>query len=451
VPAPIDRSWSGALAKGALSPLLHERRLLRVVWRRSTAIIVFGLLLRVAVCAALPERAHSADVENWLYVARSLQVGANPYTTTSFLNWPPFWLQLIFLLAELSKATGLGFLLVLRGLLLLVEVVLALMLVLLLNAVTTKRQADTLLFVGYAINPIAISQVCQHCNFDVFVGLFVLVFVYYGMTYTRTSEPADLLRGAGALGLGILAKTVPLLLLPALIAQGKRLRLVDKVTGVVVALVPVGLGMSIIYSLAPEAVSKNVLAYRSAAGWFGLSGLMQNFWDPSAAQLYARVSPVLFLGVLALTAYVLWRTAPLRNELFLISCAFLLVMVPALGPGYAPQYIYWFMPLLLGCYAVSPSHLVKSSLIIFGIVACVTYAIEYALIPSHGMALVYFDMIDPGLIPRRLAEPGPQTLLRLPLFGAYVALLVSMGSRVAVLVRTEMGLHSDRATRPSHT
>ena len=67
--------------------------------RVSIALIIAGAALaRIAFLLVAPPDAISTDLShNWLTVASVLHEGGNPYNVTTFLNWPPVWMQLIYL------------------------------------------------------------------------------------------------------------------------------------------------------------------------------------------------------------------------------------------------------------------------------------------------------------------------------------------------------------------
>jgi hypothetical protein len=65
----------------------------------------------------------------------------------------------------------------------------------------------------------------------------------------------------------------------------------------------------------------------------------------------------------------------------------------------------------------------------------VTYVVEYALVASQGRFLVAFFPGSSSLerASERISSPGAQTLLRLPLFVAFVVLLIAGARRLQVL------------------
>jgi hypothetical protein len=144
-----------------------------------------------------------------------------------------------------------------------------------------------------------------------------------------------------------------------------------------------------------------------------------------------------------MTAVRLWRHW--SPTLCLLAAAMLLAAIPALGPGYGSQYIGWFWPLLLTIVVVCSGR-TRAIVLTFVVVAALTYVIEYAVIPSHGAFLVSSSNDERVL---RLSEtaltPEGATLLRLPLFAAYLALLAGLGAAVWKQGRRAAGAELDQA------
>jgi hypothetical protein len=77
--------------------------------------------------------------------------------------------------------------------------------------------------------------------------------------------------------------------------------------------------------------------------------------------------------------------------------------------------------------------------VIFGIVASLTYIVEYALFPSHGMLAIRMGWSHNWLEHSAAwSTQGGQSLLRLPLFVAYAALFGVGVTRI----RSAMGSHT---------
>ena len=118
------------------------------------------------------------------------------------------------------------------------------------------------------------------------------------------------------------------------------------------------------------------------------------------------------------------REAPLPPERLFLLVAVVLLAVVAFGPGYGPQYVYWFIPALVATYVLLDDSWRRLLLVGYG-VAGLTYAIEYAFIPwlgayaseSAGNPAWVADVSDALDAPERLV------LFRIPLFLVYLVLI----------------------------
>jgi hypothetical protein len=117
----------------------------------------------------------------------------------------------------------------------------------------------------------------------------------------------------------------------------------------------------------------------------------------------------------------------------------LLLAIPALGPGYGPQYAYWYIPAAIVSYPLLDGAW-RRALVAFYAVAAVTYVVEYALLRALGRLLVAFFDGSASLLrlSDRLSTPGAVTVLRVPLFVAFLVLLV-VGARRLWAFRTQTG------------
>jgi hypothetical protein len=396
---------------------VHHRRLLQV--------LAVGWLARAAFILLSSPRARSTDVFSWIAVAHELRAGANPYETTTFLNWPPLWLVVIWILDHVSSALGISFFLTLRLFLILVESGVVVLLYSFLARVAPD-QARRIVIVGISLNPIAILLVCQHGNFDVLVGLTCLAGALAIARYSRTRDAIMWLVGALALGLGALAKTVPLLLAP-LLARGARLNgWPARWIALALFVGPALLGDAVILVLAPHAVVHNVLFYRSQPGSYGITGIARAIGVGAIGDGYSRVLFPLVLLAFEVAAVVMLSRRDLDTRRTLLLAALILFAIPAIGSGYAPQYAYWWLPLLVATYPLFDRGW-RLLLLAFYIIAAATYIVEYGLLIDHGAFLIVNDHFKPGVFLNdaklRFSHPTWLTVLRLPLFLASLAVI----------------------------
>ena len=319
----------------------------------------------------------SYDLHCWDEVGTILMAGGNPYNLTTHLNWPPFWMQLIFLFTKLSLALHIPFNDVVRAFLILVESALALLLYATIIRFTKTPSTTRWLLLGMALNPISIFLVCQHCNFDVLVGFWVLLAIYMLLRFQEQHESPFWLWACFALGMGILTKTVPLCLSPLLLVSLRKLKLPEKLLGLVLLLGPVFLGLSILYVLDPQSIQTNVLEYRAVQGVFGFTGLCHYFGLTYLQAQWSLIFEIVYgIGWICVWIW-LWSREKLEPKKMVLVAVALLLAIPAIGPGYGPQYAYWFIPLLILTY-IWGDRSIRIFLLSMYLVATVTYTIEYA-------------------------------------------------------------------------
>ena len=382
-----------------------------------------ALGVRVLFLAATARLTKSVDVYSWVRVGKALQEGANPYAVTTFLNWPPLWMQIIYLLQKTSAVTGLSFVICLLCFLIIVDLALIVALYVLLQILIPDRSPGRVVLWAISLNPVCILLTCQHGNFDGLVALGVVLFLIAVVSYQKSHDPTDWLLASLLLGVAILIKTTPVVLAPLLLLGITRLRARTVLLGVALTVGPVLLGMSIIYVLAPAGVRENVLAYRSIPGYFGITGLLGLMHLPGLSSLYARAFPFLVIGSMLGLGFWIRRLAEKPGPFVALIAACAMLTIPLFGPGYGPQYLFWSIPLLAAVYYVTDDTAMRRLLLVAYEIAAMTYIIEYGFFPSHG-ALALQEWPGPMtlvLYADNISTAGGETLVRLPLF---LALLV---------------------------
>ena len=300
-----------------------------------------------------------------------LAAGRNPYLLTTFFSWPPVWIQIVFVLERIGSYLGVSLIWIIPIFLIATESVLIVALLRLLRDLGYGRRRALVLF-GIALNPVCVILVCQHGNFDVLVGLLVLLCVGCLVRFERFHVSDDWLFACFWLGLGIALKSVPVLLLPLLLSGSRRLTPRVRCLGAVLALGPTIYGLGVLHVLHAAHVRTQILGYRSVSGWFGVTGWLHLIGLDSWIGPYSGVfmSVIVALSVVLAAAAYLDRIA--TPERLVASASFMLVLVPALGPGYGTQYFYWFWPVLLVAYALGSASF-RRWVLGFGLVAAATY------------------------------------------------------------------------------
>lgn len=384
------------------------------------------LLPRVVILAVAPEALVSSDLRGWIDVIVKLLEGANPYAATAHLRWPPFWMQILFLLGKLSIATSISVVYAIKGFLVAVECLLVVAIYFLMKGHLQIGHARRLILLGICLNPAAILQVVQHANFDLVVGLWTLLFFFAYALYIERKEESYWLLSALFLGLGIWTKTVPLALIPLLLYRFRELSRPVAAIGLFLALAPVTIAMSVIFALEPEAVTEFVIHYRSAPGFFGISGLLYLFGLQGLASLTGTLFQLLFPAALVWAAVHLYRRGSMTVFDGLSVILLILLAIPTLGPGYGPQYLYWYLPLLVVYYHFVSGRARQLLQFSYAVVAA-TYLFEYAFFRSHGAFILHLVPTEDALrFCNLVAQPHYQTLIRLPLFLAYSGMLASI-------------------------
>lgn len=415
-------------------------------------VLVMAWAARLAFMIFVPAGARCFDAFSWETEAKLLAAGENPYHANQLLNWPPFWMQCIFVISKVAAVLNVPFFRVLQVFLILVETGVMILLFRLIQEVVPTAPVRNMVIIGLALNPIAVFLICQHCNFDVIVALWLLLFMISLLRYNRTDNLGDWLCACLFLGLGILTKTVPLILIPMLAGGFRRATASFRFLGFFLLLAPITVGMSIIYVLAPADVTNNVIAYRSfepdSDVYYGIPAL----FHLAGVYKFVGIQHIFFYGLLALgmiLSWILfWRRQSIGSRETVLYAALVLVAIPNLGPGYGTQYIYWFMPFLVATYAFFNNQW-RVLLVGFGLISACTYVIEYGLYPEYGYNLLYImahaatsaelntvlhtnpsDQVESLLqVIQKWGSQRGHILVHLPIFIAYLALL-AFGARI---------------------
>lgn len=398
---------------------------------RSRVVLVLAASVVVShglVTLALPD-VRSHDSAAWETVAALLKANQNPYATTEFVSWPPFWMQIVGGLGWVADTTGASFNLVLKVFLAAVEVVAAVALYGVIQRHFPTRRALAVVLIGFTLNPVVVMVQTLHGNFDILVALWVILFLGTMLDHKASDDPVLHLLACFYVGLGILTKTVPVvlvpLLLPGFLAAGRR----HRTLAVALVLGPAVLASSVVFALDAGSAAERILRYDSTPGFFGITGLLDAMGADAASRAFADQFRWVLAAVLgAFTVFVVRHGVPLRDDLTrCVAC--LMALIPVWGSGYGPQYLLWFLPVLVLLH-LSGTTLERRLLIAAFVTATLTCIVEYAVIPSHGaFALTSHSAGWLHALSERVSTPAGATLLRLPLFAVLVALTVAMAAR----------------------
>lgn len=418
-------------------------------WRDIVVVVAIAWAARLVFMWLIPPGAHSFDAYAWEHQALLLKQGLNPYQTSRLFSWPPFWMQCVFVISKIADGLGVPFFRVLQVFLILSETGVMVVTMRLIQRLTPTANVRILMIVGMALNPVAILLTCQHGNFDVIMVLWVLLAIACLMRYNGSEDVMDWLGACLFLGLGILTKTVPVVMVPLLAGGFRKATLPGKLLGATLLLGPAALGMSVIYVLSPAEVLHQVIEYRATGFPAGFEGLL-NLMDCKELVPCTRLAfYVLELGVMVLTWRHLWPGRSFGNRELALYSALIFMLIAGEGTGFGAQYFYWFLPFLVIAYAAYPGSW-RKLLIGFGIISAITFIINYGFNSAYGCSFLFFFshaqqiadlnqvmattqdgfLIHLATWSDRLSRAGWETLDSLPLFIAGIAVMFFGGCRL---------------------
>jgi len=401
-------------------------------------LLMTAWLARVAVIWILPAGAYSLDVRNFGIIVQELAAGNNPYKTTYFLNAPPFWMQILWVLAKVSEFSNLSLHRLIQVFLVLVESAVIIVLYFSGLKFRSSREVYRILNWSISLNPASVLLICQHSQFDPLVGLIVLGAVIFIARFSQGNCELDWLTAAFLVGAGILVKTVPLALIVLLAFGLGRLRWQALFIGGALLFGPVLVGLSVVYVMAPAEVTERVIEYGSVPGFFGVTGLIGLLGREEFFGTYHKIFFTVFLTILVVSTGLMRKLVRLPLELILAISVFLLALIAGFGPGFGHQYLYWFLPLLVLQYMVCGSE-GRRVITFFLVIASLTYLVDYAFAASLGAFLKdYFGNSFLARLGGFISSPRGQTIVNLPLFAVWAGLVVWEGYLALLFLRRAM-------------
>lgn len=402
-------------------------------------IIVINFILGAVILFNLPHGAYSLDLSNYLEVLRVLDHGGNPYEETSHLNYAPAWLQILWLLAKLvgpdvaARATSIKILNAAAA------AVTSCVICIAISKLRPVRQAFWLTLLGFVLNPVIILLVYVHGSFDPLVALAMTSCLLLFNLAAKESNSRTWLAASLALGIGILLKTMPVILLPLLFLRQTWLPRRTFIGGLILALAPFLVGIGVLYFISPDATSSKVLNYASIPGYFGITGLFGIAGFPSSFNSYYTTFFRLLLVFGLSSAVIFYRRTSLKftNAIYRYAVIATLFLV-TLGPGFGTQYLIWLLPLMLMRFGLADGTERISVLFYsaFYLISAATYIFEY----SH------YSVLSGTLAQHFLSgSTGPMLAVqaaawRLPLFITMCTLLI-----IELIKFTKLTLRADGA------
>jgi len=366
-------------------------------WRNQQLWLAVGIAVAVRLVLALawPPQCFSCDLKAWRLVAASTLVGVNPYAATQLVNWPPLWMEVLYGLGKISVRFDWDFFTCMRVFLTACDAVLVFSTFALLYLLNERRLAFRLVLLGLCLNPMLILLTVQQGNFDVVPTIGIVWFVYSLIRFRRGGNAVDWLVAAAWLGLATFAKTFPLVLIPLLAGESRRVGWKVRLTGAALCVGPALLSLAPLYVLNPQRITDVVLLYRGTPGPVGASGLLQLVCGYDSVLRYAPFFTVALLGAMIGLTAVLWR-APLRRDSDVaLLAATVLIAVFEFGSGYCPQYWLWVAPLLIAAYAHQPPGL-RRLLCVAAVLIVLTNVLTFAYENILGSFMLWWAPNFPG-------------------------------------------------------
>jgi len=367
----------------------------------------------------------SVDLNDWHRVAEGLQLGMNPYARHA-LTWPPFWMEIIYLCLHFSNRFGLDLFSCIRCVLILADLAVLAGIFFLLRMLDSRARHGTLLLLGYCLNPLLVLLTVQHANFDAFPEFWIVLMLICLIRFRRERQEIDYLLAALCLGMGGFSKTFPLMLWPLLAPGARKLSWRARLLAAALAVGPTALALAPLYVISPDAVSHDVIHYRSFGQHFGLLGLLTLLHAAPAETPYATAFTYIFLAMLTILASRLWKHDFTNDSDLVLLASMILLSAFLLGSGYGPQYWFWVTPLLLIVY--QQYRKLRVVLFIAGIVIIGTNIYEYAIIRALGQFWISWHPSSQQLkdyAEKVLYSDPARALLQLPMTLASLAVLAA--------------------------
>lgn len=275
-------------------------------------------LLLIALAARLIPAAliyGTDDVQAWETWGRMLAGGGNPYASKYLIAWPPLWLPVVWLSFVTADATGIPFYFIAKLFPIAADIILMFLL---------YAEAGYGTALAYAVNPVSIYTSSIHGNFDPIPALCLTAAVVR-------------MRGKGVwLGIGAAFKTWPLLMLAAVIAPLKTLRMRARV-----ALTAIGIFFGALLLALPfgSGAVIEVLKYRGGIHWWGISSISFLFGGRLPASIFLWT---FYLAMGAASLLLLVRRTPALH-----GALFMLLTLYVTAPAFGLQYLIWIVPIAL--------------------------------------------------------------------------------------------------------
>ena len=302
-------------------------------------ILLIAAVARLVPALWLPVGA-GYDIESFRMVTDALRSGQEVYAASLGRHpYLPFQMFIMGGMAALSVATGLPFVVAIKLPAILADVAIT---GLIYRLVAERRGRDWAAYAAllYALNPVSLLVSAYHGQFE---AITLLLLVGAWALWERPRVGAS----AAALGLAILNKTWPVVLLPVFF-----IRLANWRARILHALIALGIpALAVVayllaYDAAPMTMLGRALTHRGVAGYWGPSAVVfplaaaQPALQPLADALLALRNPLLLAAVLL----ALWWT---QRQSALDALLTVQLAVFAVTVGFGIQWLVWPVPFAL--------------------------------------------------------------------------------------------------------
>lgn len=311
-------------------------------WCAWFGVLLVALLVRLVPMLWLPVGA-AYDIESFRLVAEALLAGEDVYTSAAVGRHPylPFQMYLIGLALYGARLTALPFVVLVKVPAVLADVAITALVYRTSRRWGTTKPVATRWALLYALNPISILVSAYHGQFDAIPILLLLLAWYYWHFGRRT------LFSAVALGLAVLSKTWPIVLLSVVLLRLHEHR--RRLTYAAVTLVIPTL-FTLAYVLAlqtdPIPMLQRALTHTGPSGYWGVSALLAvaGKYHHAFQTLFEELVSVRRWLLLAAGLFALWRT---RRQSTLSALTTIILTVFAVSVGMGLQWLLWVVPFAL--------------------------------------------------------------------------------------------------------
>lgn len=390
-------------------------------------LLLITFTIGIATLSLLPLGAYSLDLKHYLEVLEVLDRGGNPYKETAHLNYAPAWMQTLWFVARVADRISLERETAIKVFNLICHLILVCSAFLTSSFFTTHKKAFWLNLLLLILNPVVILLIYIHGSFDPLVACLMIGTVCTLIWSWKNRDSIVWLYGSLLLGLGILFKTIPIVLTPLILQSRQWINWRTLALGLIIASLPCIVGLSTIYVLSRDAVLKKVINYESVPGYFGITGLFRlGEWDLSLDAIYVKFFTFSLITIIILYSILKGCDSKNMAQLLVKYPLFVLLFIVTFGPGFGTQYLLWVIPFCVLRLSITDEWYSFSNWIygIFLFIAIPTYIYSYLSSPGLSGSLV--SEVSNSLIDFRDLQKQA-TIERLPLFFSLVSLTIYEG------------------------